>query len=274
MDKESINNSLEIKKTFILTGIICVGSSLLLSFTALLLKPIQDRSIEFDKNKELLIAARIIDREGSLIGDNSNKPTTEKEILNIIQSRILTRLVDEEGNLRTFQESGLQEKEYLELGERIGFHSLPKKLIYLLLPPPEKNSRQPEAFIIPVRGKGLWGPMEGYLCLEEDCNTVRGVTWHKHQETPGLGSFISDPKWQSRLIGKKIFLVKGGEHSPLGLYVVQGGVENQLSTSTKKYSSVDGVSGATLTGIGVTQAYQTTLEAYRTFLMKQKDASR
>ena len=59
--------------------------------------------------------------------------------------------------------------------------------------------------ILPVHGYGLWSTMYGYLSLESDLNTVAGITFYDHAETPGLGGEIDNPRWQSRWVGKKIY---------------------------------------------------------------------
>ncbi|RDB31364.1 NADH:ubiquinone reductase (Na(+)-transporting) subunit C [Candidatus Similichlamydia laticola] len=274
MPEHQLEEKTENRRTLLVTGFICLTCSLALSLITCALKPIQERSILIDKKKELLISARLLDDKGRYMqGKKKGQYATESEVLELIQARIRAMLIDKHNSLKTFQELGEQEQDYMVLGQKKGFHTLPRKLVYLLLSENSKTG-QVEAFILPVQGKGLWGPIRGYLCLEADADTVRGATWHEHQETPGLGDFISDPKWQKQLIGKKIFPVQGDEEAPLGLYVVQGGVESKWNKSPKRFSAVDGRSGATLTGIGVTQAYQTTLAAYRMFLIKQRDQSK
>lgn len=95
-------------------------------------------------------------------------------------------------------------------------------------------------YIIPMRGKGLWGPVWGYLALESDGNTVVGATFDHKSETPGLGAEITTPMFTDQFPGKKI--------SEAGMFksisVVKAG------TSTGDYA-VDGISGGTITSNGV-----------------------
>ena len=63
-------------------------------------------------------------------------------------------------------------------------------------------------YIIPVRGKGLWGPIWGYIALKEDYNTVYGANFSHDSETPGLGAEIATRQFQKQFIGKKIFALK------------------------------------------------------------------
>jgi Na+-transporting NADH:ubiquinone oxidoreductase subunit C len=101
---------------------------------------------------------------------------------------------------------------------------------------------QVETVVLPVNGYGLWSTMYGYLALEGDGRTVKGITFYQHGETPGLGGEIDNPSWQAKWTGKQAI----GDDGSVLIQVVKGeprgeGVEHQ----------VDGLAGATLTGRGV-----------------------
>lgn len=100
--------------------------------------------------------------------------------------------------------------------------------------------------ILPVYGYGLWSTMYGYIALEADANTIVGLRFYQHGETPGLGGEIDNPKWQRLWQGKKLY---GDAAEPL-IEVMKGTV----SSTANPYEDyqVDGISGATLTGRGVT----------------------
>jgi len=102
------------------------------------------------------------------------------------------------------------------------------------------NKEGEKFYIIPVRGKGLWGPVWGYVALESDGNTVVGATFDHKSETPGLGAEITTPMFTDQFPGKKI--------SEAGMFksisVVKAG------TSQGDYA-VDGISGGTITSNGV-----------------------
>lgn len=100
--------------------------------------------------------------------------------------------------------------------------------------------------ILPVYGYGLWSTMYGYVALESDANTIVGLRFYQHGETPGLGGEIDNPKWQRLWGGKKIY---GDSDEPL-IEVVKGQV--QRTNGAGAVHQVDGISGATLTGRGVT----------------------
>ncbi|MHC4247663.1 MAG: FMN-binding protein [Planctomycetota bacterium] len=85
-------------------------------------------------------------------------------------------------------------------------------------------------------GQGLWGPVEGFLALDPDLREVRGVTFHKQEETPGLGGEIASEGFRAQFAGKRI----EGEDGAPGIRIKKGG-------GAVGPSEVDGISGATMT---------------------------
>lgn len=98
-----------------------------------------------------------------------------------------------------------------------------------------------EQVILPVEGAGLWGTMYGYLAVEADGQTARGLQFYQHIETPGLGDGVDKPAWQAQWNGKRLFDDNG---DPL-IEVVKG-----PAPAGSDYQ-IDGLAGATLTGRGV-----------------------
>jgi Na+-transporting NADH:ubiquinone oxidoreductase subunit C len=98
-----------------------------------------------------------------------------------------------------------------------------------------------EQVILPVEGAGLWGTMYGYLAVESDGQTARGLQFYQHIETPGLGDGVDKPAWQEQWRGKRLFDENG---DPL-VEVVKG-----PAPKGSDYQ-IDGLAGATLTGRGV-----------------------
>ncbi len=112
-------------------------------------------------------------------------------------------------------------------------------------------------YVIPVRGKGLWGPIWGYVSLNEDKNTVFGATFGHKGETPGLGAEITTDMFQKPFVGKKLFDKSGAFTS---ISVVKKG---QSGTDLHK---VDGISGGTITCVGVDAMLKDCLKGYEKFL--------
>ncbi|MCB9399249.1 MAG: NADH:ubiquinone reductase (Na(+)-transporting) subunit C [Acidobacteria bacterium] len=119
----------------------------------------------------------------------------------------------------------------------------------------------PEAYVIPIEGYGLWDIIKGYMALEPDLNTVKGITFFEHKETPGLGARIEEDWFKQQFIGKKILDDQGHLTS---ITVVRGKVAEQIQ-GDEAVHYVDGISGATLTGKGVNQFLRENLASYEPF---------
>ena len=99
--------------------------------------------------------------------------------------------------------------------------------------------------ILPVYGKGLWSTMYGFLSLAPDGTTVRGLRFYEHAETPGLGDQMDKPEWRAQWRGKQLF----DETGAVAIEVVRGKVDEAAPNAEYQ---IDGMSGATLTGRGIT----------------------
>ena len=102
------------------------------------------------------------------------------------------------------------------------------------------ESGELQTIVLPIYGKGLWSTLYGYLALESDARTVKGLTFYQHGETPGLGGEVDNPKWKAQWPGKVVIDAEG---DPV-LEVTKPG---NASSETQ----VDGLSGATITASGV-----------------------
>ena len=103
-----------------------------------------------------------------------------------------------------------------------------------------------DALVLPFEGVGLWSTVYGFIALSADLSTVRGITFYEHAETAGLGARITEPAWRARWEGRRVF---DDEWTPR-LSVIKG----PARPATEAPFEVDGLSGATLTGNGVTAA--------------------
>lgn len=107
-------------------------------------------------------------------------------------------------------------------------------------------------FIIPMRGAGLWGPIWGYIALDDDKNTIYGTYFNHESETPGLGGEITTEYFQNRFVGKHILSADN-----YGVEIVKGETTGE---------QVQAISGATITSKGVETMINTTLKEYSPFL--------
>ena len=105
--------------------------------------------------------------------------------------------------------------------------------------------------VVPVTGSGLWGPIWGYVALQEDMSTVAGIVMAHKGETPGLGAEIATEKYQSKFVGKTIF--EGDDFVSVTLR--KGGAKDEAH-------EVDAITGGTKTSEGVTAMLRTSLNHY------------
>ncbi|MBC9798576.1 NADH:ubiquinone reductase (Na(+)-transporting) subunit C [Sinomicrobium weinanense] len=115
-------------------------------------------------------------------------------------------------------------------------------------------------YVVPLRGAGLWNAIWGYIALEDDLNTIKGVSFDHAGETPGLGAEITQAWFQDSFKGKKIF---DGQDELVGITVSKG-------SGTKGDNEVDAISGATITGDGVTDMVKERLLHYLPYFKKEK----
>ncbi len=111
-----------------------------------------------------------------------------------------------------------------------------------------------------MRGAGLWGPIWGYLSVDEDCNTVYGADFSHAGETPGLGAEITNSVFSGQFSGKQLF--KEGVFKSIAV-VKQG-------NKTDGQDYVDGISGGTITSQGVNAMIHKSIGSYSKFLTTQK----
>ena len=105
-----------------------------------------------------------------------------------------------------------------------------------------------QAVILPIQGYGLWSTMYGFLALAPDARTVTGITFYEHGETAGLGGEIENPRWQAKWVGRQAFNDEGA----IALRVIKGAAGPAADDPYR----VDGLSGATITGRGVTSTLE------------------
>ncbi len=273
--------------------------ALVLAILASALKEPQEIAKELDRSEQMMIAAHIYSHQGYFLmkddeghdipakyaGDGKLVPGTvddhasKKDIIEVYQERLAAALVDDHGNLTTFKEAGINQEQYIADFKKSGYYKQPYKLIYKILPNPVNgkiDADHPIGYVIPVNGFGLWDAIYGYLAVKPDGQTVIGISWYEHKETPGLGANIAEEPWQSEFPNKKIFQPSATgkinmKAAPVGITVVKGKVAEVLGSIPKANSAVDGMPGATLTGNGVTNAYRDVLAAYRPFFIKIHD---
>tara|TARA_B100000945_G_scaffold316306_1_gene316971 strand:- start:382 stop:1155 length:774 start_codon:yes stop_codon:yes gene_type:complete len=222
--------------TFGFATIMVIVVAALLSYAAIGLKPFQDRNIELEKQQNIL----------SSIGVDVQRDLAKEAYSKYIKEAIVLNYKGEEVDGDAFE---------IELKKE-----LKKANIDQVLPLFISNIDGLKQYIIPLRGKGLWGPIWGFIALEEDLNTVYGAVFDHKAETPGLGAEINQSFFQEPFIGKSIF---DGETFK-SIRVVKGG-----APEGDNYA-VDGISGGTITSDGVTDMLLERLNMYLPYIKKLK----
>lgn len=121
-------------------------------------------------------------------------------------------------------------------------------------------------YVYPIEGKGLWSTMYGYLAVSSDGREIRGITFYKQGETPGLGAEVEKEWFVKNFVGKKLY---DGEKF-VGVEVVKGKAKNNSNFKTRKDHMVDGISGATLTCDGVTKMLRLVPKKYEPFFASKR----
>jgi Na+-transporting NADH:ubiquinone oxidoreductase subunit C len=213
--------------------------AVLLSFVSMQLKPIQDMNVEIEKKGDILRSvgeagdvASVKDKN-SFINEEFNKYITDSYVINY-QGEI----VDEDAfeitlNLKEQADKDIKDRHFpvfIFTGEDGG-----------------------NKYIVPVRGKGLWGPIWGYISFEPDMETIYGAIYDHQGETPGLGAEINTDWFESAFKGKKIFDETG---KFVSVKIVKGG------TPDSNLHGVDAISGGTITSDGLSAMLVDYLEGY------------
>jgi len=219
--------------TFRFAAMVTIVCSVLLAGAATILKPRQEENEKLDKKKNILVSAGISAEQGTFTRDEINE-NYEKYISGFV--------VEQSGII-------VEGKTPATLDPKTDADLLP---LYKRM-----QDGQVSAFIIPVSGKGLWSTIYGYIALEADCETVKGITFYKHGETPGLGGEVSKEWFTDNFKGKRIF-------DDAGTLVSIGVAKGKYAGSDPEYN-VDGISGSTLTGRGVDIFLKVELEKYNQF---------
>ncbi|MDY0097591.1 MAG: NADH:ubiquinone reductase (Na(+)-transporting) subunit C [Bacteroidales bacterium] len=223
---------------FIFSTIMVVVVATILSLTATLLQPVQERNLEIEKKRNML--------------ESINVPATRKDAEALYSKYIKEGFVI---NAKGETLSGIDAFTVVLRNEQK--KTLDDQALPVFRAEPDDGEK---VIIIPVEGKGLWGPIFGYVSLRSDMNTVYGVNFDHKGETPGLGAEINTSAFESQFHGKKLF----ENDSFISVRVVKGGA------SEDDIHGVDAISGGTITSNGLQDMISDCLEKYSVFLLKNR----
>ncbi len=222
------------KYILVYSTIMVVLVAVSLTFVAVGLKPMQEDNIRIEKMQNILASVRI--------------NVTPKEAIATYQKYITRVIVINNQGKIVEGSDGFTIDMALELKKPADQQNLP--VFIATLDDGKMYS------IVPVRGKGLWGPIWGYIALTEDFNTIFGVTFDHKGETPGLGAEINTDWFEKPFEGKQIFDQQGSFTS---VRVEKGGAK------PGDIHAVDAISGGTITSKGLEKMLLDCLASYEVY---------
>ena len=266
------NDSLE--KTIAIAVSLCLVCSVLVSFGAVALKPLQAYNKNLDMKKNILDVAGLLE-EGMDIdkafGEKIEAKLVDMETGDYVESMN----ADEYDQRKAAKDPKLsiaipKEKDIAHIRAKAKISK-----IYLV-----KEGGEVKSIILPVSGYGLWSTLYGFLSLEPDGQTIQSINFYDQAETPGLGGEVVNPKWRALWKGKKVYaetdqpqLDKGSiEEADIGepaIALIKGTVDSEKMGAQYQ---VDGLAGATLTSNGVTNLvrYWMGKEGFAKYIAKVK----
>jgi len=234
----------ETRKTLLVALGVCLVCSVLVSSAVVGLRQTQEGNRQLDRLKNILIAADLY----------TNDATVKK----IYHEKIRTDLVD----LTTGAVVNAPADAPLLSPQKFDLQVISKHPLYSTALPPQNDpanilrrpnfmliyhvvdAGQTSKIILPVYGKGLWSTLYGFIAFDRDLQTVKGLVFYEHGETPGLGGEIENPRWRQSWVDKRALDADG----QVLIEVIKGHVTP--GTPAAQFQ-VDGLSGATLTTRGV-----------------------
>ncbi len=213
---------------------LCIVCSVVVSTAAVMLKPAQEANKSLDFKRNILAAAGLL-QEGVGIEEQFAQITTKLVDLKTGQ---FTEAVeaDKYDQAKASKNPALS----TELSSKQDIAKISRRVdiakIYIV-----GTEQNVEKIILPIKGYGLWSTLYGFLALDADLNTVIGMGFYNHGETPGLGGEVDNPRWKALWVGKKTFDAQG----EVAISVVKG------PAAVGSEHDIDGLSGATLTSRGV-----------------------
>jgi len=221
-------------------GIVCVLCSIGIATASLGLRDLQLAN-ERKALQEKVLSAVDLPEPGP---DGKRPELSAEEVDNLFNTRLKLIIVDLQGAEVLADKTNEEKRAAVDEARlKVKGTSEPPALspVYLKL-----SGEKVEAYTIEMQGKGLWGPIYGYIALQPDAKTVMNVAFDAPKETPGLGGEIIKPVFKDPWKGKSISAADG---SLVPISVAKGSA--QLACPGRVQHCVDGVSGATITARGV-----------------------
>lgn len=232
----------DIKYTFLFATIVCVVCGVLVSWSAVSLADRQAENAALDKMKNVLMVSGLA-KQGEKLSAEQARGLFEQAIkpvaVELATGKITGAIDPAEYDQRAAAADPKLSRPAPPNPAKV--KRLPK---YAVIYEVVDKSGQPTMLVLPVEGYGLWSTLYGFLALDVDLDTIRGLSYYEQGETAGLGGEVDNPRWKALWPGRKVF-DKSGQ---VAIAVIKG---HAGPPDTDPYH-VDGLSGATLTSRGVT----------------------
>lgn len=234
MNKDSIAN------TFFVAVALCLVCSAFVALAAIGLKPIQDKNKSLDRKKNVLIAAGLAKKSDSI------------DVEKVFSAMILDRVIDLKTGEDVTSEYGGDASKYdaeaallddalntkLPTSTDVAVLKKRENRAHVYLVKTSESNETPVKYVFPIRGKGLWSTIKGFLAVNADLKTAAAVTFYEDGETPGLGGEINSEDFQQQWPGKIVL-------------ADDGSVVLKISKAASGNQEISSLSGATITSIGV-----------------------
>ena len=244
------SNNESIGKTLGVVVGLCLVCAVVVSMAAVQLRPLQQANKTQDVQRNILAAAGFADVKDVSATFNAN---IEARVVNLESGEF----VETDPNSFDFEMTKFDAKRSIKLDKKDDKAGVQRMTTESPVYFAKNDSGKVETIILPVQGYGLWGILYGFLALDTDTKTVKAINFYKHNETPGLGGEIQNPKWTAQWKEKQ-----------LPVDIVKG-------TAGSDVHKVDGLSGATLTSVGVDNTFKfwTSDKAFGPFLAKVREGA-
>jgi len=229
---------------FVFSLIMVTIVAVLLSFVAMQLQPIQQMNIEIERKQDIL---RSVGEAQQLHEVSDKNSYIEEEFGKYITDSYVVDYQGDKVDADAFEVT-------LKLEEEIKLPQEERQYPIFVF-----TDNGTKKYVVPVRGKGLWGPIWGYVALDDDLNTISGAVFDHQNETPGLGAEINTEAFQRPFSGKTIFDDQGNFVS---IEVVKGGAPPDDP------HGVDAISGGTITSKGLEAMLKDCLGGYVNYFKK------
>jgi Na+-transporting NADH:ubiquinone oxidoreductase subunit C len=227
--------------TILFAAAVCVVCAILVSSSAVTLSERQQANALLDKRKNVLLAAGIL--------DPSERPTAAQineqfESVKPVAIELETGDPAPDIDAATFDQQKAKADPAMSRAAPLNAASVRRLPKYAVVYQVMNAQGEVEMLVLPIEGYGLWSTLYGFLALEADTKTIRGLAYYQHGETPGLGGEVDNPSWKALWRGRIAF---DGNWEPI-ITVIKG----PAGPANENPHSVDGLSGSTITSRGVT----------------------